>query len=166
MCRLSEFSADEYAETRAETLNQLSDFQSFLAQALSGDLTLVDEFGAASLAIQAAVSNAFKTPEVIRLFARRQPDALRVRLEGLKRDWKVKKMGRGEYVRAAVEVLEALKKMGSPLSEDEEELLSKYGEGSGQGQMEDIGEEDDTVNIERQQSLLAQAKTQISQAHK
>ena len=147
-------------------MEQLSDFQSFLAQALSGDLTLVDEFGAASLAIQAAVSSAFRTPEVIRLFARRQPDALRVRLEGLKRDWKVKKMSKGEYVRAAVEVLEALKKMGSALSEEEEELLSRYGEGSGQGQMEDIGEADDTVNIERQQHLLQQAKTQISQAHK
>jgi hypothetical protein len=126
----------------------LSDFQAFLAQALSGDLTLVDEFGAASLAIQAAVSNAFKTPEVIRLFARRQPEQLRVRLEGLRRDYKVKKMGKTEFVRAAVEVLEALKKMGSELSGEEEELLAKYGEQSGQGQMEDVGEDEDAVNTE------------------
>jgi hypothetical protein len=33
-------------------------------------------------AIQAAVSNAFKTPEVIRLFAKREPGQLRERLAG------------------------------------------------------------------------------------
>ena len=162
----AEFSAEEYEETKAETLNQLSDFQAFLQQALSGDLTLVDEFGAASLAIQAAVSNAFKTPEVIRLFAQRQPQALRVRLEGLKRDFKVRKMGRAEYVRGSVEVLEALKKMGSELSEEEQEMLTRYGEGSGQGQLEDVGDDEQTtVNAERQQSILSQAKAQISKAH-
>jgi hypothetical protein len=34
-------------------------------------------------AIQAAVSEAFKTPEVIRMFAQRQPKLLRERLENL-----------------------------------------------------------------------------------
>ena len=94
------------------------------------------------------MSNAFKTPEVIRLFARRQPEQLRVRLETLKRDYKVKKMGKAEYVRGAVEVLEALKKMGSELSGEEEELLGKFGEQSGQEQMEGVGEDEDAVNTE------------------
>jgi hypothetical protein len=34
-------------------------------------------------AIQAAVSNAFQTPEVIRLFAKREPGQLRTRLSDL-----------------------------------------------------------------------------------
>jgi hypothetical protein len=41
-------------------------------------------------AIQAAVSEAFRTPEVIRLFAQRQPDQLRGRLSQLQRDFKIK----------------------------------------------------------------------------
>ena len=165
-CAWSEFSNEEYAETKAETLAQLADFQSFLAAALKGDLTLVDEFGAASLAIQAAVSQAFKTPEVIRLFAQRQPEQLRVRLSSLRRDWKVKKLSRDEYMRGSIEVLQALSKMGSELSEEEQQMLDKYGEGSGIGQMEDVGDEAETVNAEHQQSLIDQAKAQITQAHK
>jgi len=34
-------------------------------------MTLVDEFGGMQLAIQAAVSEAFKTPEVIKMFAKK-----------------------------------------------------------------------------------------------
>ena len=164
---LAEFSPEEYAETKADTLLQLGDFQSFLSAALKGDLTLVDEFGAASLAIQAAVSSAFHTPEVIRLFAQKQPDQLRTRLETLKRDYRVKKLGRAEYVRAAVEVLTALQRMGSELSEEEAELVRQNGESRQQGQLEDVSREGaDTVDVARQQSLLSQAKSQITQAHK
>lgn len=51
---LLEFTESEYAETKVETLDQLREFQFFLEKSLSGDMTLVDEFGAAQLAIQAA----------------------------------------------------------------------------------------------------------------
>ena len=164
----AEFSPEEYSETRADTVNQLHDFQAFLSAAIKGDLTLVDEFGAASLAIQAAVSSAFHTPEVIRLFAQKQPDQLRTRLETLKRDYRVKKMGKAEYVRAAVEVLTALQRMGSELSEEETEMVRQHGEGGRQqGQLENVSSEGaDTVNVAKQQSLLSQAKAQITQAHK
>ena len=43
-------------------------------------MTLVDEVNRMQLAIQAAISEAFKTPEVIRLFAKKQPGQLRQRL--------------------------------------------------------------------------------------
>ena len=90
----------------------LKEFQVFLDRAIGGDMTLVDEFGSAQLvltrggtrvfggqcapqlcmsltqAIQAAVSQAFKTPEVIRLFATKQPQQLRSRLGQLQvRGW-------------------------------------------------------------------------------
>ena len=163
----AEFSPEEYEETKADTVNQLHDFQAFLSAAMKGDLTLVDEFGAASLALQAAVSSAFHTPEVIRLFAQKQPDQLRTRLETLKREYRVKKMGKAEYIRAAVEVLTALQRMGSELSEEEVEMVRQYGEGRQQGQLEDVSSEGaDTVNVQKQQSLLSQAKAQITQAHK
>ena len=40
---------EEYEETKAETLDQLKEFQLFLEKTLSGDLTLIDQFGSAQL---------------------------------------------------------------------------------------------------------------------
>lgn len=49
----------------------------------AGDVTLVDSLGSMQLATQAAISQAFKTPEVIKLFALKQPSQLRQRLDQL-----------------------------------------------------------------------------------
>lgn len=43
-------------------------------------------------AIQAAISEAFKTPEVIRLFGRREPKQLRERLYIIEQDLKLNKL--------------------------------------------------------------------------
>ena len=84
-----ELDDDEYAETKAETLQQLQEFKASVDKmtvrpqptchptqpkfalmgwagraAQSGSMTLQDELGAMKLAIQAAISQAFKTPEV------------------------------------------------------------------------------------------------------
>ena len=40
----------------------------------------MDELGSMKLAIRAAISEAFKTPEVIRMFASRRPGDLRQKL--------------------------------------------------------------------------------------
>uniref|UniRef100_A0A8C4QST3 Beta-catenin-interacting ICAT domain-containing protein n=1 Tax=Eptatretus burgeri TaxID=7764 RepID=A0A8C4QST3_EPTBU len=72
------------------------------------------------LAIQAAVSEAFHTPEVIRLFAKQQPRDLRARLAQLERDGKP---GAPEMVRQKAEILAALRSLGETLSSHEEEFL-------------------------------------------
>lgn len=72
--------ADEYEETKTETLEQLKEFNASLAKMKGGDMTLVNELNRMQLAIQAAISEAFKTPEVIRMFAKKQPGQLRQRL--------------------------------------------------------------------------------------
>lgn len=77
---------EEYEETKKETLEQLNEFNDSLKKIMSGDMTLVDELSGMQLAIQAAISQAFKTPEVIRLFAKKQPGQLRTRL-GEVRKW-------------------------------------------------------------------------------
>ncbi|KAK1340522.1 hypothetical protein QTO34_019092 [Cnephaeus nilssonii] len=84
-CR-EELDADEYEETKKETLEQLSEFNDSLKKIMSGNMTLVDELSGMQLAIQAAISQAFKTPEVIRLFAKKQPGQLRTRLAELTAD--------------------------------------------------------------------------------
>ena len=58
----------------------------------SGSMTLQSQLDSTRLAVQAAVSQAFKTPEVIRLFASKQPAALRRRLAEADRDVKLGKL--------------------------------------------------------------------------
>ena len=78
--------ADEYEETKRETLEQLKEFNESLAKMKGGNMTLVNELNRMQLAIQAAISEAFKTPEVIRLFAKKQPGQLRQRLAEVRYD--------------------------------------------------------------------------------
>ncbi len=122
-----ELDETEYTEEREETLSQLREFQAFLDQMLAGNMTLVDEFGAAQQAIQAAISQAFKTPEVIRLFANKDSVQLRSRLVSLTRDLTLKSISQDLYNRQAVEILLALRKMGEKLTDQEEDLLGRMG---------------------------------------
>ena len=156
----TEFSAEEYDETKAETLSQLREFQQFLERSLRGDMTLVDEFGTAQLAIQAAVSDAFKTPEVIRMFANKQPDQLRLRLAALQRDVKIKQITKEAFQRQAVEILVALKKMGTELTAEEVTFLESL---SSSAQLESAV---DNVGDVTQGALMNAASVQVRQAEK
>ncbi|XP_059231139.1 protein LZIC isoform X2 [Mustela nigripes] len=122
-CR-EELDTDEYEETKKETLEQLSEFNDSLKKIMSGNMTLVDELSGMQLAIQAAISQAFKTPEVIRLFAKKQPGQLRTRLAEMDRDLMVGKLDRGLYMQQKVEILTALRKLGEKLTADDEAFLS------------------------------------------
>ncbi|KAM9686439.1 protein LZIC isoform 1-T1 [Trichechus inunguis] len=110
-CR-EELDTEEYEETKKETLEQLSEFNDSLKKIMSGNMTLVDELSGMQLAIQAAISQAFKTPEVIRLFAKKQPGQLRTRLAEMDRDLMVGKLERDLYTQQKVEILTALRKLG------------------------------------------------------
>ncbi|XP_057678053.1 protein LZIC isoform X2 [Corythoichthys intestinalis] len=121
-CR-EELEEDEYEETKKETLEQLSEFNDSLKKIMTGDMTLVDELSGMQLAIQAAISQAFKTPEVIRLFAKKQPGQLRTRLAEMDRDVMVGKLSRGDYTQQKMEVLTALRKLGEKLTSQDETFL-------------------------------------------
>ncbi|XP_032904406.1 protein LZIC [Amblyraja radiata] len=121
-CR-EELELEEYEETKQETLEQLSEFNESLKKIMSGDMTLVDELSGMQLAIQAAISQAFKTPEVIRMFAKKQPGQLRTRLAEMDRDVIVGKLPRDVYMQQKVEILTALRKLEEKLTPDEEAFL-------------------------------------------
>ncbi|XP_071526979.1 protein LZIC-like [Panulirus ornatus] len=89
--RARKLDPDDYEEVRKDTVEQLNEFQSSLSRMTSGDMTLIDSFSAMQLAIQAAISQAFKTPEVIQMFAKKQPDQLREKLSQIERDHKISK---------------------------------------------------------------------------
>lgn len=98
----------EYEESKTGTLEQIVDITQSLCKLESGNLTLLDELGSQKLvsqdktkflwfmwlqSTQTAIRNAFHTPEVIRMFAKREPDQLRQRLTEKERDHKLGKLG-------------------------------------------------------------------------
>ena len=98
---------------------------------------------ATRLAVTAAISQAFKTPEVIRLFASKQPAALRRRLAEMDRDVKLGKLERETVESMTSEILVALKKLGEPLSPKEEAFLAQH-KGASLSEFEAV---DDTAEL-------------------
>ena len=90
----------------------------------AGSVSLTTQYDAAKLAVRAAISDAFKTPEVIRLFARKEPAALRLKLSNLDRDVKLGKFALADVAPQVCEILTALKKLGEPLDSKEEAFLA------------------------------------------
>lgn len=123
-CR-SELEKSEYDETKAETMEQLRDFNESLQRMISGDMTLVNHLGAMQLATQAAISAAFQTPAVIRMFGKREPGQLRERLYQVERDAKLGKLSKDASDRQRGEILSALRQLGEKLNHSELQLVEK-----------------------------------------
>ena len=104
---------------------QLKEFQESLKQITAGSMTLQSEFESTRQAVRAAISQAFKTPEVIRLFAKKEPMELRKRLANIDRDVKLGKIQFESVSAQAAEILIALKKLGERLEPREEAFLAK-----------------------------------------
>ncbi|GAB6023097.1 hypothetical protein CHUAL_007186 [Chamberlinius hualienensis] len=146
----------EYAETKKETTEQLAEFNESLIKMKSGNMTLVDDLSAMQLAIRAAISNAFKTPEVISMFAKKQPGELRQRLAELERDAKIGKVPGDIFSQQKVEILTALKKLGNPLNPIEIHFLQEHASAS-MKEFEQISDD-----IASSNKVLAMAGSQIN----
>lgn len=120
-----ELEEGEYESTKEETLNQLAEMNASLTKLLAGDTTLVDHLGSVQLAIAAAISSAFQTPEVIKLFALREPAQLRQRLEQVQRDRKLGKLAKEAATQQLIEILAALQRLGDALSAEELAFLEE-----------------------------------------
>ncbi|XP_012270994.1 protein LZIC [Orussus abietinus] len=123
-CR-NELDLAEYEETKNETMEQLKEFNESLQRMISGDVTLIDHLGAMQLATQAAISAAFKTPAVIRMFGKREPNLLRERLSQVNRDLKLGKLDKDIGQRQRGEILSALKQLGENLEPAELQLIEQ-----------------------------------------
>eukprot|EP01028_Stygiella_incarcerata_P014151 TRINITY_DN911_c0_g4_i1.p1 TRINITY_DN911_c0_g4~~TRINITY_DN911_c0_g4_i1.p1 ORF type:complete len:193 (+),score=74.96 TRINITY_DN911_c0_g4_i1:117-695(+) len=151
---------EEYEITKKETLEQMEEFEATLRKMMKGDISLVDEFGSIQLAIQAAIRDAFRTPEVIKLFARKEPEALRQRLSSLKRDLKLGRLPEDAFVQQAVEILLALKKLGEKLSAAEADFLQRNMTAS-LDDFEEVGESEDVAD---EGIILSRAGNDIDRA--
>lgn len=152
--------ADEYEETKQETIDQLTEFKESLDNMVGGNLSLVDQLSGMQLAIQAAISKAFKTPEVIRMFAKKQPGQLRQRLAEIRRDEKVGKLSGDVSTQQSVEILTALKKLGESLTPEEESYLQSNSSASLK-QFEQV-----SGDLASGDKVLAVASSQVKQASK
>ncbi|KAH3817288.1 protein LZIC-like [Dreissena polymorpha] len=167
MCQLTDLEelkedldADEYEDTKRDTIEQLKEFKESLDRMVGGDISLVDELNSMQLAIQAAISEAFKTPEVIRMFAKKQPGQLRQRLSEISRDEKIGKIPHSQAVGQSVEILTALKKLGETLTPEEEAYLQANSSTSLR-QFEQV-----SGNLASGDKVLAVAGSQVQQANK
>ncbi|OAD62598.1 Protein LZIC [Eufriesea mexicana] len=118
-------SAAAYEDAMQITKEDLREFNESLQRIISGDTTLVDQLGAIQLAIQAAISEAFKTPAVIRMFGKRETSQLRERLAQIDYDIKLGKLSKEVSDRQRGEVLNALRQLGEKLEPQELQLLEK-----------------------------------------
>ena len=75
-------------------------------------------------------AQAFRTPDVIKMFAKREPGALRAKLASLREDRKLGRISEASFASVSVECILALQKMGEPLSAPEQEMLSVHHENS------------------------------------
>ena len=121
-----ELEDDEYEETKKETMRELEEFEESLHELTRGNMTLVSELNSVQLAIQGAVRQAFQTPDVIKMFAKREPDALRAKLASLREDKRLSRITEDQFFSYSVEILMALQKLGEPLSSQEKSMLHSY----------------------------------------
>lgn len=117
--------AAAYEEAMQLTKEDLQEFNESLQRMISGDTTLVDQLGAIQLAIQAAISEAFKTPAVIRMFGKRETSQLRERLAQIDCGVKLGKLSKEVSDHQRAEVLNALRQLGEKLEPQELQLLEK-----------------------------------------
>ncbi|CAH1108845.1 unnamed protein product [Psylliodes chrysocephalus] len=117
---------EEYEETKNETMEQLKELNDSLSKLVKGDISLISTLGAVQLATQAAISKAFKTPEVIRLFGRKEPKQLRERLCLIDEDVKLNKLSVEARDRQKAEILIALRQLNEQLTTEELRFLEKH----------------------------------------
>lgn len=118
-------SEEEYNETKQETLDQLKELNQSASKLKEGNLSLIDQVNSIQLAIQAAISNAFQTPEVIQMFAKKQQPQLRQHLADLEQNIKLgKTKDIQQALRQKVEILCALQKLGEKLTDEENKFLA------------------------------------------
>ncbi|KAL3283565.1 hypothetical protein HHI36_006704 [Cryptolaemus montrouzieri] len=117
---------EEYNETKKETKEQLQEFNESLEKLMKGNISLVSKLAAVRLTTQLAISNAFKTPEIIRMFAKQEPKLLREKLKQLEDDVQLNKILKENSERQKAEILTALRHLGEQLSREDLQFLEKH----------------------------------------
>lgn len=116
----NDFDEGEYESSKLDTIEQLKDFNERLSKMASGNMTVDDEIAQMQRTTQAAISEAFKTPAVIKMFANKEPEQLRQRLDQIERDIK---LGKCPNLNEKLEVLRALRHLNEQLNPDQLQFI-------------------------------------------
>ncbi|VDM10374.1 unnamed protein product [Wuchereria bancrofti] len=114
---------DEYLEMKNETVEQLKELERTLDRMKCGDFSLTDELTATKMAIQNAISQAFKTPEIVAIFAKKEPALLRQKLMQVEAEHRLRKISNETYEAKKLEILHALYKLNDHLSDEERSII-------------------------------------------
>jgi hypothetical protein len=118
-----DFTEDEYQENRRDTIQQMEEFEISLNKMKDGNVTLISDIDRVQLAIQQAIRTAFKSPEVLKMFTKRENGALRNRLSAIQADHKLGRLSSEDMLSMSSEILTALDKLGEVLEPHERILL-------------------------------------------
>ncbi|CAH1236762.1 unnamed protein product [Diabrotica balteata] len=122
----NELDKEEYEETKNDTMDQLKELNDSLSKLVKGDISLISALSAVQLATQAAISKAFKTPEVIRLFGKKEPQQLRERLCIIDEEVKLNRLSLEARDTQKAEILTALRQLNEQLTTEELRFLEQH----------------------------------------
>ncbi|VVC27641.1 Beta-catenin-interacting ICAT [Cinara cedri] len=111
------FTDEEYNESKEDTVEQLKEFSERLNKIIAGNMTLHDRLSIMRLATSAAITKAFQTPSIIKMFAKNEPNALKEKRNQIERDIKLGKLSLKVGNRQKLEVLTALRHLGCELTD-------------------------------------------------
>ncbi|XP_050523274.1 protein LZIC-like [Daktulosphaira vitifoliae] len=123
-CR-NDLTDEEYNETKEDTVEQLKEFNERLIKITSGNTTLHDKLSIMRLATSAAITKAFQTPSIIKLFAKNEPNALKEKRNQIDRDMKLGKISSDLGNRQKFEVLTALRHLGCKLTDTDKIFIQE-----------------------------------------
>ncbi|CAG9529583.1 unnamed protein product [Cercopithifilaria johnstoni] len=115
---------DEYVEMKNDTVEQLKELERTLDRMKCGDVSLTDELTATKMAIQNAISEAFKTPKIAAIFAKKEPALLRQKLIKIETEHRLRKISDETFKTRKLEVLYALYKLNDDLSDEERNAMN------------------------------------------
>ncbi|KAK0393100.1 hypothetical protein QR680_000055 [Steinernema hermaphroditum] len=101
---------EDYREMRTDTIDQLKDLSMTLERIQSGDMSVFDQITTTRLAIRAA----------------KEPPVLRLKLENLESDFRLKRVDEDVYKERKYEILLALQKLGDELRSEEDQFLRDH----------------------------------------
>ncbi|XP_025194014.1 protein LZIC-like [Melanaphis sacchari] len=121
-CR-SDMTDDEYNESKEDIVEQLKEFNDRLNKITAGNMTLHDNFSIMRLATSAAITEAFQTPSIIKMFAKNEPNALKDKRNQIERNIKLGKLSLEVGNRQKLEVLTALRHLGCELTDNDKVFI-------------------------------------------
>jgi hypothetical protein len=110
---------DEYLELKNEFLDQTKEFNEALERLSKGDLSINNMKNE----LRKAISIAFNTVDIIRIFGLRCTDELELQLNSLNEDYKLKRITTQDMEQKRLELLNKLKSINATLSKDDLDFL-------------------------------------------